>query len=82
MSRHIEQLTRDLEAAKKKYAPNASWSAESVGVFMQSVIQGAFIFAKARQSPDVAAACLVHLRRYLESILGRRFTRKSKEHNQ
>jgi TetR/AcrR family transcriptional repressor of nem operon len=70
MSDHIDMLARDLEAAKQKYAPGAPWSAESVGYFMQSVLQGAFIFAKAKQSADVARESLAHLRRYLEMILG------------
>ena len=33
MSSHIAELTRDIEAAKQRYAPNAAWSAESVGYF-------------------------------------------------
>jgi TetR/AcrR family transcriptional regulator, transcriptional repressor for nem operon len=70
MSAHVAELTRDIEAAKRLYAPDASWSAESVGYFTQSVLQGAFIFAKAKQSAEVAAECLVHLRRYLEALLG------------
>ncbi|MBI1775307.1 MAG: TetR/AcrR family transcriptional regulator [Proteobacteria bacterium] len=69
MSAHVAELVRDIEAAKQHYAPDAPWSAESVGYFMQSVLQGAFIFAKAKQSPEVAAACLQHLRRYLETLL-------------
>jgi TetR/AcrR family transcriptional repressor of nem operon len=35
---------------------------------MQAVIQGAFIFAKARNGPAVAAACLDHLRRYIQTL--------------
>ncbi|MDQ3564973.1 MAG: TetR/AcrR family transcriptional regulator [Pseudomonadota bacterium] len=65
MSSHIAELTRDIEAAKQRYAPDAAWSAESVGYFIQSVLQGAFIFAKAKQNPDVARESLAHLRRYL-----------------
>ncbi len=65
MTAHVAELTRDIEAAKQRYAPDADWSAESVGYFMQSVLQGAFIFAKAKQSPDVAVESLRHLRRYL-----------------
>jgi TetR/AcrR family transcriptional repressor of nem operon len=70
MSEHVAELTRDIEAAKRLYASDAPWSAESVGYFLQSVLQGAFIFAKAKQSPDVAVACLAHLRTYLETLLG------------
>ncbi|MGZ3409063.1 MAG: TetR/AcrR family transcriptional regulator [Xanthobacteraceae bacterium] len=69
MSEHVDMLTRDIEAAKKLYAPDATWTAESVGYFMQSVLQGAFIFAKAKQSPGVALESLKHLRRYLEMLL-------------
>ena len=82
MSGHVAMLTRDLEAAKRKYAPDASWTAESVGYFMQSVLQGAFIFAKAKQSPEVAVECLQHLRRYLESLFGHPRTKRQKETKQ
>jgi TetR/AcrR family transcriptional repressor of nem operon len=70
MSSHVAMLARDIEAAKQRYAPDASWSAESVGYFMQATLQGAFIFAKAKQSNALARECLAHLRRYLETILG------------
>ena len=79
LSDHVAELTRDLVAAKKRYAPKAAWDPESVGYFMQSVLQGAFIFAKARQSPEVARECLEHLRRYLETLLGRPRTQRQKE---
>jgi TetR/AcrR family transcriptional repressor of nem operon len=65
MSRHIGILMRDIEAAKKLYAPDAAWSAASVGYFIQSVLQGAFIFAKVKQGPEVVRESLAHLRRYL-----------------
>ncbi len=68
LSSHIEALTRDIEAAKQIYAPMASWSAESVGDFIQAALQGSFIFAKARQSPDVVRDSLEHLRRYVSLL--------------
>ncbi len=68
MSTHIAALVGDIEAAKKLYAPKAVWSAESVGYFIQSVLQGAFIFAKVKQTADVAHESLAHLRRYLEVL--------------
>lgn len=43
----------------------APW--ESLALFTQAVIQGAFVLAKAKQSPEVAAESLQHLRRYLET---------------
>lgn len=69
MSEHIAQLTQDIQAAKEKYAPDASWTAESLGYYIQSVLQGSFIFAKATQSAEVAQQNLAHLRRYLSILL-------------
>ncbi|HEV2189300.1 MAG TPA: TetR/AcrR family transcriptional regulator [Stellaceae bacterium] len=71
MAAHIAELTRDIEAAKQLYAPAATWSAESVGYYIQSVLQGAFIFAKAKQSPDIVRDSLEHLRRYLGLLFNR-----------
>ena len=70
MSSHVATLTRDIEAARRLYAPDADWSAESVGYFIQAVLQGSFIFAKAKQDAEIARGNLAHLRRYLEGLLG------------
>ena len=70
LSSHIAELTRDIELAKKRHAPRAAWSAEGVGYFIQTVLQGAFIFAKAKQGPDTVRESLAHLRRYLKSLFG------------
>ncbi len=79
MSTHIAILTRDIEAAKRRYAPDAPWNAASVGYFIQSVLQGAFIFAKAKLGPEVARESLAHLRRYLELIFNQAHNTKRKE---
>jgi TetR/AcrR family transcriptional repressor of nem operon len=71
LSSHIAKLTRDIAAAKKLYAPKAKWNPESVGYFMQTVLQGSFIFAKAQQSPAVVRDNLNHLRRYLGILFNR-----------
>jgi TetR/AcrR family transcriptional regulator, transcriptional repressor for nem operon len=68
MSSHIAELTRDIKAAKNRYVPRATWSSESVGYFIQTVLQGAFILAKAKQGPDTVRESLAHLRRYLRSL--------------
>jgi TetR/AcrR family transcriptional regulator, transcriptional repressor for nem operon len=80
MSAHIAELSRDIEAAKKLYAPTASWRAESVGYFIQAVLQGSFIFAKAKQGPEVVTDSLAHLRRYLSVLFNQplKATRKKK----
>ena len=76
LSEHVAELTRDLAAAKSRYAPEASWDPQSVGYFIQCVLQGGFIFAKAKQSPEIATASLGHLRNYLVSLLGHPENRK------
>lgn len=62
---HIQTLTRDVTEAKARYAPTSAWTPESVASFIQAVLQGSFIFAKARQGPETAHANIDHLRRYL-----------------
>jgi TetR/AcrR family transcriptional regulator, transcriptional repressor for nem operon len=79
LSSHIAALTPDIEAAKRLYAPKAKWSAESVGYFIQTVLQGSFIFAKAKQGPAIATASLGHLRNYLVNLFGRSKNHKRKE---
>jgi TetR/AcrR family transcriptional regulator, transcriptional repressor for nem operon len=68
LSSHIAELTRDVAAAKEIYAPDAQWSAESVGYYIQAVLQGSFIFAKATQSAEVARQSLEHLRRHVSAL--------------
>jgi TetR/AcrR family transcriptional repressor of nem operon len=68
LTAHVAELEKDLQAAKLLYAPDAEWTAESVGYFMQAVLQGSFILAKAKQGPDVARESLAHLKRYLQSL--------------
>jgi TetR/AcrR family transcriptional repressor of nem operon len=44
------------------------WTAESLALYTQATIQGAFVLAKAKYSSEVAAACIEHLRRYIELL--------------
>lgn len=64
---HAADVANEIAEVKRRYVPDAPWSAESLALFTQAVIQGAFVLAKAQQSPDIAADCLVHLRRYLQA---------------
>ncbi len=68
ISSHAADVAKDIAAAKALYAPDATWSAESLGLYIQAAIQGAFILAKARHGPAIAIECLGHLRRYLEFL--------------
>lgn len=69
INHHAADVARDIAAAKQMYAPDAPWSPESLALHTQAVIQGAFILAKAQNSPAIAAECLRHLHRYLETQL-------------
>jgi TetR/AcrR family transcriptional regulator, transcriptional repressor for nem operon len=68
ISEHGARVAADLAEAKALYAPNAEWTPESAGLFSQAVLQGAFILAKAKHGPKVAADCLDHLKRYFEGL--------------
>lgn len=71
ISEHAAGVSRDIAAAKAMYAPDAPWSPESLGLFTQAVLQGAFVLAKAKNSPDVAVECVGHLMRYVEGLFSR-----------
>ncbi len=66
---HASDVAREIAGAKEACAPQAPWSPQSLSLFTQAVIQGAFVLAKAHHDPAVAADCLAHLRRYIETQL-------------
>jgi TetR/AcrR family transcriptional regulator, transcriptional repressor for nem operon len=68
---HAAEVAKDIAAAKALYAPAAEWSAESLGLYTQAVLQGAFVLAKAKGGPEVARDCVAHLRRYLLHLFHR-----------
>lgn len=68
ISAHAATLEPDIADAQRRYAPGSPWTPESLALYTQCVIQGAFVLAKAKGTPDVAADCLAHLSRYLESL--------------
>ena len=77
ISAHAGAVARDIAAAKDRYAPDAPWTPEALALFTQAVIQGAFVLAKAKGGPEIAAECLDHLRRYLESQFHRSPTKEA-----
>jgi TetR/AcrR family transcriptional repressor of nem operon len=72
---HIAGLLPDIAEARRRYAPDAEWTPESLGYYIQSVLQGAFVFAKAKQGPGVARESLAHLRNYLTLLFPRPIAR-------
>lgn len=65
---HAETIAAIIRAAKQRHAPRATWSAESLALHTQAVLQGAFILAKARNDMAIARESILHLRRYVELL--------------
>ena len=71
-------LATDIAEAKKLHGIRASWSAQSLALHVQVVLQGSFILAKAKGGPDVAVASVDHLRRYIELLFASRKHRRDR----
>jgi TetR/AcrR family transcriptional repressor of nem operon len=70
ISGHSETLTPDIRAAMEQRGITGGWTAESLALHMQAVIQGGFILAKASGDPHQATEAIAHLRRYVEHLFG------------
>jgi TetR/AcrR family transcriptional repressor of nem operon len=78
ISGHAAKIEADIAEAMKRYRLRVPWTAESLALHTQAVLQGAFVLAKAKASASVAAESIDHLRRYFE-LLFQPAKRKSKE---
>jgi len=65
---HAATLEADIAAAMQERGITGRWTAQSLALHTQAVIQGAFILSKAMENPSAAADSLDHLRRYLELL--------------
>lgn len=65
---HAAKLQPDIAEAMKRYRIRAPWTAESLALHTQAVLQGAFILAKAKGGAAIAAASIDHLRGYIELL--------------
>lgn len=72
ISGHAATLVADIEAAMAERGMAPEWTAQSLALHTQAVLQGAFILAKAKGGAEVAADSVDHLRRYIELLFGRR----------
>ena len=68
ISAHAAQVEADISEAVRLYEIRAKWSANSLALHTQAVLQGAFILAKATGGAQIAAASVDHLRRYIELL--------------
>jgi TetR/AcrR family transcriptional repressor of nem operon len=68
IAQNVAWLTPIIAAAMQKYRIKSDWTATSLAMHTQAVLQGAFILAKAEGQADVAADSVAHLRRYVEML--------------
>ncbi len=66
---HAQTLAPTIAAAQQQFAPDADWSAESLARHLQTVLQGAFIQAKASNDAAIVFDAIAHLRRYIAHLL-------------
>lgn len=71
ISGHAATLVADIEAARALYKIGGDWTSESLALYTQAVLQGAFVLAKAKGGPDVAREMTAHLKRYVYLLFGR-----------
>lgn len=68
ISGHADTLVPDIAAAMERYPVAGDFSAESLALHTQAVIQGAFIIAKASGDPQRAVESIDHLKRYISLL--------------
>lgn len=71
MSVHCAKVETDIAEAIATYGIEAPWTADSLALYTQAVVQGALILAKARNDTRVASDSFDHLRRYVELLFNR-----------
>jgi TetR/AcrR family transcriptional repressor of nem operon len=68
ISGHAATLVDDIKEAIRQRGMHPDWTPESLALYTQGTIQGAFILAKAMHGVAIAAECIDHLRRYIELL--------------
>jgi TetR/AcrR family transcriptional regulator, transcriptional repressor for nem operon len=68
ISGHAATIEADIAEAMKLRGSRAKWTAKSLALHTQAVLQGAFILAKAKGGAEVAVSSVDHLRRYIELL--------------
>ena len=65
---HARTLVADIEAAIAARGMRPDWTAESLALHTQAVLQGAFVLAKAMNDPAMARDSVDHLERYVRCL--------------
>jgi TetR/AcrR family transcriptional repressor of nem operon len=71
ISEHAARVEADIAEAMKLYKIRPKWTAQSLALHTQAVLQGAFVLAKAKHGTAVALSSVDHLRRYVELLFKR-----------
>ena len=65
---HAARVEADIALAMQLRGVKADFTAKSLALHTQAVLQGAFILAKAENGRETAKDCIAHLRRYIELL--------------
>jgi TetR/AcrR family transcriptional repressor of nem operon len=68
ISGHAEKIEADIAEAMRARDMRPGWTAKSLALHTQAVLQGAFILAKAKGDAQIAISSVDHLRRYIELL--------------
>jgi TetR/AcrR family transcriptional regulator, transcriptional repressor for nem operon len=74
ISGHAKTIEADIAEAMKLRGIVADWTAKSLALHTQAVLQGAFILAKAKGGPAIAAESIDHLKRYISLLFAKSTT--------
>lgn len=72
---HAARVEADIALAMEARGMKAEFTAKSLALYTQAVLQGAFILAKAENGRETARECVGHLRRYIEMLFSQRETK-------
>jgi TetR/AcrR family transcriptional repressor of nem operon len=68
ISEHTAKVETDIAKAMRQRGLGGEWTAKSLALYTQAVLQGAFILAKAKHDAEIAAASIDHLNRYIMQL--------------
>jgi TetR/AcrR family transcriptional regulator, transcriptional repressor for nem operon len=71
ISAYCERLAVDIQQALDLYETTHPVTALGLARHTQAVLQGAFIMAKAKNSPEIARDSVAHLKLYVEMLFKR-----------
>jgi TetR/AcrR family transcriptional repressor of nem operon len=69
--KQADWLAGELELAKAKHAPRASWKPKALAEHLIAIAQGAIILAKAKRDRKVIEESLEHYKEYLRCVFAR-----------